>query len=247
VSAQPSAQLADLNGVRQSLAQICASCDEFDRFFSGVFDGLEDLAGELLRRQREWVCERNESKNEMGREKRELAEVRLQIERQRYQIQSEQATAEQHSADEKLGEELRRVQKQRDELVHEQQLLEAELDTVRNRAAEMAEQLTEQQNQLAAERAQWTEELKRMRHVIETLVRQQVERAASQPTAPAAVRPHDTSRGPQDPPGAADPVLGSVVAQFEMLQKEVAGRRKRVAGATSPSQEHSAPAARNRD
>lgn len=227
---QPSAQFADWNNVRQSLAEICASYDESESFFSGMFDRLEELAQELVRKQRAWAAQHEQSKSDLGREKAELAEAQRQVELERERLAEVQPTDGEAVADERLTAEVQRLEKERDQLYHQQQLLAAELDTVRNRAAEMAERLVQQQTELAAERAQWTEELKRMRHVIENLARQQ----ASQPVAAQSPREVDstaTIRTTQAATPSEDPVLGSVMAQFEMLQRDVAERRKKLAGA----------------
>jgi chromosome segregation ATPase len=232
VSLQPSAQLADWNNVRQSLAQICASYDESDSFFSGMFDRVEELAQELVRKQRAWASQHEQSKSELGREKAELAEAQRQVQIERERLEKSEPAAGDAVADQRLAAEVQRLEKERDQLYHQQQLLAAELDTVRGRAAEMAERLVQQQTELAAERAQWTEELKRMRHVIETFAHQQAAQLAAAPPQPRSAETPATvraSQAPTTPP--ADPVLGSVMAQFEMLQRDVAERRKKLAGA----------------
>lgn len=230
MSVQPSAQVADLDAVRQSLAQICGSCDDFDRFFSGVFARLEDLAGELVRRQQTWTSQRKETESELSRRKTELGEALREVDRRRSEIETSETAGEVCPADDELKAEIRRLQQERDELRQQQRLLEVELDTVRNRAAEMAEQLAQQQGQILTERAEWNEELKRMRRVIESFTLHYAERSSGQPQPAAPGEPPSAQAGEQEPPRSADPVLGSVVAQFEMLQKDVAGRRKKVAG-----------------
>jgi len=235
VSAQPSAQVADLDAVRRSLAEVCGSCDDFEHFFSGVFDRLEEFVGELVRRQRTWMSQRHEAENELSRRKAELAEALQQADRRRRETENLQTGVEASGADDELRAEIGRLEQERDELRQQQQLMELELDTVRGRAAELAEQLAQQRGQLLAERTEGNEELKRMRRVIESLARQSAE-GPGDPVGRSAAAPHKSCDQPQiapvdEPPGADDPVLGSVVAQFEMLQKDVAGRRRKVAGA----------------
>ena len=221
MSAQPSAKLADWSGIRQSLAEFSAGHEEFDHLIGEVFDEFDELTGRLLARQ--------ESCTETQR---------------RTQADLDQATAElerQRAATAAARDEVGRLQEERNELRHERLLLEAELDTVRNRAAETAEALAEQRRELAVERTQWTEELKRMRRVTEALVRQGAQREAAAEQAPvvaassaAAERPaavKQSSAAERQPQPAAvaagaDPVLDSVMAQFELLQQDVL-RRKR--------------------
>jgi len=250
VSPPTSAQLADWSNVRQSVAQICANYDEFDSFFSSAFDRLEELALELVRRRRSWASERDHANGELDRQKAELDAARRKVEqdreqsqeelvrqkteleesRRRMELRSEQTEAGRPATDQETEAQIRRLQEERDELVQQQRLLAAELDTVRSRAAEMAERLAHEESRTAAERARWGEELKRMRQVIESFTRQQAEQppSAIRPTASAETAP--AARPQQDVPLQADPVLGSVMAQFEMLQRDVAERRKRMAG-----------------
>jgi DNA repair exonuclease SbcCD ATPase subunit len=112
----------------------------------------------------------------------------------------------------------------------QQAVLETELEAVRNRAAEMTETLAQRDRQLTEERAQWAEELKRMRRLLETVAeRQERQPAEAPPPASNGSRTRD-----EKPAGDhnSDPVLESVMAQFEMLQKDLQRRKKAtVAGA----------------
>jgi hypothetical protein len=96
----------------------------------------------------------------------------------------------------------------------------------------MAEMLADQQQQMADERAQWTQEFKRMRRLLETLSSRQPEPEAQPEPKPRkkAVDAREEAEWELEPAGATaargDPVLGSVMAQFEMLQKDIVRRRK---------------------
>jgi len=114
----------------------------------------------------------------------------------------------------------------------ERAVLEAELEAVRNRAAEMSESLTEQKRLVGQQQNQWSEELKRMRCALEDVSRQWSQEEP--PVGPVAASPQP----PPVPPPAPEPVaaeetrsanedaaLSSVMAQFEMLQRDLARRR----------------------
>jgi chromosome segregation ATPase len=103
------------------------------------------------------------------------------------------------------------------EFEEERAVLEAELEQTRRRAAELANQMAEQKKQLAEERSGWSEELKQLR----TLVEKRVNNA---PAAPAHVQAA-ASGAPAATGGNADPVVGSILAQFARLQKDAAMRR----------------------
>jgi hypothetical protein len=125
--------------------------------------------------------------------------------------------------DGKVDDRLLQLQEERAQFDQERMLLEAELEAVRGRAAEMAETLAEERRQTAQERAQWTQELKQMRRLMEMLSAQRFV-----PATPG--EPHAMHVEPPEPVTAAvgggDPILNSVVAQFEMLQKDRARRKK---------------------
>jgi len=267
VSAEPSAQLADWDSVRESLARICASHDEFDHFFSGVFEQLDEQlrkgainrgeqgasGGAESRRQFEQMLEEAQQQRaalraaqeaaesqtaqlaelteELSEARDELAEARREIQRQREQLDAVRTGAADREPDQELEERLRQVEKDRAELERERVVLETELDSVRSRAAEMAETVVAQRRQMADERAQWTGELKRMRRVLEMLGRQHAAAAPADAWQEPRVEPRSLSDGPLETVSAAagsgDPVLGSVMAQFEMLQKDLARRRKK--------------------
>jgi chromosome segregation ATPase len=155
-----------------------------------------------------------------------LAEAREEIHRLRDQLEKAPAQNAQPQPDGELLGQLQQMEQ--DRLV-----LETELETVRNRAAEMAETLAEQRRQSAEERKQWTQELKRMRRMLEMLSAHRFEHQAAPGPEPARGESRDPA-GPSPEAAAApaphgDPVLDSVMAQFEMLQKDLARRRKATA------------------
>ncbi|MBN2581169.1 MAG: hypothetical protein JXB10_19465 [Pirellulales bacterium] len=115
------------------------------------------------------------------------------------------------------------------ELQQERTLLESELENVRGRAAELTESLGEQKRAVVERQSHWDEELNHMRLLLENIARSQAEaeRQSAQHWAAAAA---------QTP--AADPVLGSVLAQFELIEKDCARRRE---GAAMDKQDRRKP------
>ncbi len=137
-------------------------------------------------------------------------------------------------------EQLRHMAEQQLLLERERIELQSELDTARGQVAELAEQLAEQKRLAALQQAQWNEELKRIRLLLESgavgggpVVPRQSEPArlpaplerrggGKQTEQPAAL----ATGSPEAPPGRPrDVVLDSVLAQFEILQKDIARRR----------------------
>ena len=124
-----------------------------------------------------------------------------------------------------VGDEAQRVA----ELEQERSELEEELETVRQRCEELAETVAEQKRQIAEERAAWTAEFRQLRKVLDQqsqILAQRVEHNHSAPVAATC----GSGNGAAVPAAAAaraeiDPVLGSVMSQFQLLQKDAARRR----------------------
>lgn len=206
--------ITDWNGVRQCLAQLAESHDQVADFLGGLFQQLEELWGQMLRHQRRWQAEHEQACKELEARAAELQQQQqgLEAERQRLHAELERALAEQHQ---RLAEAQAAETRQRE-------ALENELELVRMRAAELAESLAEQSRQIAQERAQWSDELKRMRRLLETLVRSQHAPVTGGDEESAIAEPGSApSRAAKE-----DPVLCSVMAQFQMLQKDLARRRR---------------------
>lgn len=104
----------------------------------------------------------------------------------------------------------------------ERQQLENELDLLRHRGAELIEQLAEQKRTAASERESWSEELRQLRKAVEMQSEALAQRGNTIPVMSAPNTPTivDAPRSPQaNGSRADDSVLGSVMEQFESLQK----------------------------
>ncbi|OHB70407.1 MAG: hypothetical protein A2V70_16705 [Planctomycetes bacterium RBG_13_63_9] len=118
------------------------------------------------------------------------------------------------------------MEQQQSLLEQERRMLESELETVRNRAAEMAESLADQKRLSAQQQSQWADELKRMRRLLESMSVRLAEAEIAQSNARS--EPRGPASGGSDGHVASeedDAALDSVVAQFEILQKDLARRR----------------------
>ncbi len=113
------------------------------------------------------------------------------------------------------------------ELERERVTLEAELEMVRTRAAELSDTLAQERRQMSEDRAEWANELKQLRRLMERQTAVSVATAAAQPRqAPA-------EKQPSEQPAAAasasrlDPVVGSVLAQFDKIRQQRAAQRNK--------------------
>lgn len=119
----------------------------------------------------------------------------------------------------------------------ERRSLEMELENVRARAVELSDNLAAQKRQANEDRTHWSNELKEMRRVLERqaeLLSQRDSRAGaahSSADSPAGSnntsRPSAQSNPTKQTPSTDDAVLGSVMAQFENLQKDRLRRRSK--------------------
>ncbi len=135
------------------------------------------------------------------------------------------------SGSEKVRKRQRACDRQLEELRRQGQLwrqeraaLEQELEAVRNRAAELSEALNRQKRDGEEQQRQWSEELKRMRCMLQEVLYRVTERpeepACPAPTGPT---PQPAASGAQN---VVDPMQDSIMAQFEILQNDAAQRHK---------------------
>jgi hypothetical protein len=110
----------------------------------------------------------------------------------------------------------------------ERAAIETELELVRSRAAELYDTLAQERRAIAEQRAESTNEIKQLRRIVEKQA-ELLSEPASAPVKESSVRevaPVERNEEQADAAPSSDPVIGSVMAQFAKLQKEVAERRK---------------------
>jgi len=219
VSENPSEHLAGWESLRGALGEIHACCADFEHFFGDVCGQLGSMAGELAEQQQLWNTRQEQAAKEL-------------------QQQADDSAKD----DNLLQDRCRQLEQQHTQLQQERREMESQLETVRNRAAEMTDAVAEQKRIAEKQQAQWSGELKRMRRLLEGISGAILQREAvpyngdSQPQAqPNTTNNHHTTDNPDtannhntadDPEAAdADPVLDSVLAQFELLQQDLAQRR----------------------
>jgi hypothetical protein len=152
----------------------------------------------------------------------EFQAVRGELARHNEELSAKRDKAKSSSDEESAGMKNKIVVLENQQLLLEKdrQAMATELELVRSRAAEMAEMLSGQKRSADLQQSQWVEEMRQMRVILETLARQ----------AAAAALPPETSPPAKIPSGVAaaamsDPVLESVLAQFEVLQQDRLLRR----------------------
>ena len=225
---------SEWDSVKELMGAMRAVGDDFEGFFDQTFSELQQMCNVLDGHEQ---CLQN------------AAEEHLE--------QSSEVNGEQESQLARLLEESRQ---QKAELEQQQALLETELEAVRGRAAQTDQLLAEQRKDSAARESQWAAEMKNMRTTLDKFSSRLDSQPAPAPVAPAPVTapvaaPPEVApptqaaapvvaplnaQSPQPVPAQAaaapsgnaaeDVVLDSVMAQFQMLQKDVARRRENTAG-----------------
>jgi chromosome segregation ATPase len=185
---------------------------------------LATLETEKSQLQHELGSVRHQASELVGLEK-ELAASREEIQVLKANLEGERSAKPQSSAADGAADS--RIQ----ELEAERGALEFELEDVRVRAVELAESLSDRERRLAEERAEWSRELKELRRVLEQQAKQLAARdeSVAEPIRDASMGSYLDPRSPEPQEAEVnDLILGSVMAQFEMLQKDKIGRRGRV-------------------
>jgi hypothetical protein len=228
VSVDLSAHFAGWDAVCRALNDLRASHGDFEKFFTGMFDQLETMAAELKGREQQLAqtADGNRRQAVVADADRD-SQVRQMLEESQQQRAELRGTQEAiHGQVARLAAvaaELSQAQVSHQQSCAEQERadVEAELDAVRGRAAELAESLAEQKRLFGRQQAEWSEELKRMRGLLEAMSGRLDEAI---PALPAGV-PEPRSGPAAGDPAAADPVLDSVMAQFQILQRGMARRK----------------------
>jgi predicted nucleic acid-binding Zn-ribbon protein len=190
--------------VRDTLAALRAGHESLDLFVGQLFSSLESMRERL-----------DQHDQRLKEERRKLADERERVlaERALWDEQKRQMIGDAHgsSAADRVV-----------ELEHDRSSLEEELETVRRRCEELSDTVTEQKRQIAEERAEWTAEFRQLRKILDKQSQILAQRVEHGPIPPLTVVPAAPTAASDV---AIDPVLGSVVSQFQLLQKDAARRR----------------------
>ena len=112
------------------------------------------------------------------------------------------------------------IDQQQSLLEKDRAAMEKELAAVGNKAAEIADLLAEQKRMSVPQQGQWAEEMQQMRALLENMNRQIAQSKRHAESSPA-VKPLSGVAAV----ASSDPVLESVLAQFEVLQQDRVFRR----------------------
>jgi DNA repair exonuclease SbcCD ATPase subunit len=211
-----------IQGLTEQLgATAAAGSGDFEQL-QAVFSGMAEERSSLqaaIEATGSQGAELTRMADDLAAARQDLAEAREELRTQRELLS--QAPAQSVSAtDPELRDRLDQLEQERVAWAEERAVLETELDSVRTRAAELTETLDDERQRAAGERNNWAEELRQMRRLLASLSNRSVApEGTTDSCAPDTAEPVQQDE-------AQDPVLDSVMAQFEILQKDLARRRK---------------------
>jgi uncharacterized coiled-coil DUF342 family protein len=212
-----------LEELRDLKAKVCSVHEETVKMWSEISTTHQQFVREHAELHE--ICE------ELGRNSAELLAMRDSVEQNRGESRQRQESIEEHlqrlttalaksvasapsGHDEQLFQVLETVRQQQASWQQDREGLEADLKAERQRTAQQSEALAEQRRGAAEQQAVLAGEVKRMRSLIELLLNHM-----NQPFG------GDTGNGKQTPPSPENAALESMLAQFEMLQRDLAQRR----------------------
>jgi chromosome segregation ATPase len=239
-----------LSVVESVFTDLRSSHGELENMFGDMFDQLESLSLELFARHKCLeLSSRHEAERETdGEHERRFQECLTGLHAEIGQIcaefhamreDAERSKAESRQFQEKVQEHLERLTGALAELAtrpwsagQDEQLaqilestrqqeaawrqdragLEAELEAARQRAQAQSEALAEQRSAAAQQQAELSGELKRMRSLLEGILKQMHQ-------------PSSTDTGDPTASSSENAALASMLAQFEVLQRDLAQRR----------------------
>ncbi len=188
----------------QNWGEIRAAYQRFLDEQAELREGVRQIAGEFAG-----------IKEDVQRERKEVHDLYANVESQLARLSTLTAELVEAQArpaqDPQMAGVLEHTRQQQAEWLQQRAALEAELDAARRRAAEQAEALHEQKRSADLQQAELGGELKRMQSLLEVLAGQ----IRGEPVVP----------GQSTKPRVDSAMLGSVLAEFELLQRDVPSRR----------------------
>ena len=185
---------------------------------------LQTARGELARQGEELSAIRSQSIAAWQEVRSSIKDKIREMDEQRSLLEKERAAMEK-AAESNIQDKIHDVEQQQALLEKEREAMEKELASVGNKAEEIAGLLAEQKRASGPQQPAWAEDLLEMRAMLENLTRQVAqERRQTEPSA------HANRQSGFAAAANSDPVLESVLAQFEVLQQDRIFRRSETTG-----------------
>jgi chromosome segregation ATPase len=203
-----------------------AGSENDDTFWEGICRELEEGREGLHHTEQvvqEQVVNLTATADDLVKIKNEIRSVLGEIVQQSGELAAARSQSLSASQDTESGikDKIHEMEQQQSLLEKERAVMQTELESIRRRAAEMTDSLTEQKRATAQEQNLRMEDMRQMRTMLETLTRQladSMRQNDSQSDINSGSAMCDAAKG--------DPVLESVVSQFEMLQLDRDRRRQ---------------------
>ena len=201
--------------VQEQIVRLAAAAEDLD----AARNDFQTVRGELARHGEELTAIRSQTLAASQEVESSIKTKIREMDEQRSLLEKERESMEK-AVESNIKNKIHDMEQQQSLLEKERAAMEKELASVGNRATEIADLLAEQKRMSAPQQGQWSEEMKQMRALLENLTRQIAESKRQVESSPA-VKPLSGVAAV----ASSDPVLESVLAQFEVLQQDRVFRR----------------------
>lgn len=210
---------AEIRGAQQTAQEQIARLALAAEDLTAARNDFQTVRGELARHGEELSAFRSQTLAASQEVESSIKNKIHEMDEQRSLLEKERAAMEK-AVESNIENKIHDMEQQQSLLEKERAAMEKELAAVGNKAAEIADLLAEQKRMSAPQQGQWAEEMKQMRALLENMTRQIAENKRQVESSPA-VKP----RSGVAAVATGDPVLESVLAQFEVLQQDRVFRR----------------------
>lgn len=206
--------------VQEQLTRLAAAKEDL----TAARNELQAARAELARQGQELSAISSQSISASQEVQSSIKDEIRQMDEQRSLLEKECAAMEK-AAESNIQNKIQDVERQQALLENQRAAMEMELASVGDKAARIADMLAEQKRISAPQQAEWVENLLQMRAMLENLTRQFAQGKRQVEASPPVIRQTGVAAA-----ASADPVLESVLAQFEVLQQDRVFRRSETAG-----------------
>ncbi len=210
---------AEIRGTQQTVQEQIVRLAAAGEDLTAARNEFQAVRGELARQGEELAAIRAQTMTASEEVESNIKNKIREMEEQRSLMETQREAME-NVVESNIKNKIHDVEQQQAFLEKARAVMEKELATVGNRAAEIADLLAEQKRISAPQQGQWGEDLQQMRAMLENLTRQIAESKRQIASAPP-VKPLSRVAAA----ASGDPVLESVLAQFEVLQQDRIFRR----------------------
>jgi chromosome segregation ATPase len=215
---------AEIRGAQKTVQEQIVRLVDAAEDLAAARNDFQTVRGELARHGEELTAIRSQTLAASQEVESSIKDKIREMDDQCLLLEKERAEMEK-AVESNIKNKIHDMEQQQSLLEKERAAMEKELASVGNRAAEIADLLAEQKRVSAPQQGQWAEEMKQMRALLENLTLQIAQSKRHVESSPAAKSLTGVAAA-----ATGDPVLESVLAQFQVLQQDRVFRRSESGG-----------------